>query len=250
MASASPRALGDGQVAGVGAGAGDDVARQLGAGLGHADGVEPREQRGQLLLGEPAEHEVLAVGDPHLGAELALDRGEGPELVGGDVAEAGVGVRPTRCPWRRPAPRWPRPSARRAWCRGSRPACPGPSGVGVTPVATPAGGVAVLLHDLGDAAGPGRRGEQELALLDDALAQLVDAHRVDEPLQAGPQLVVAVAVWSNTRRIASSVGSRSSRGRELLEGQRRVRVGAEAAGDEHPEPGLDGAVVEGAGWWR
>ena len=43
------------------------------------------------------------------------------------------------------------------------------------------------------------------------------------------------------------VGSRSSLGRELLEGQRRVRVGAEAAGDEHPEALLDGAVVERAG---
>ena len=32
-------------------------------------------------------------------------------------------------------------------------------------------------------------------------------------------------------------------GRELLERQRRVRVGAEAAGDEHPEAALDGAVV-------
>ena len=36
-------------------------------------------------------------------------------------------------------------------------------------------------------------------------------------------------------------------GRELLEGERRVRVGAEAAGDEHPEAGLAGAVVERAG---
>ena len=54
--------------------------------------------------------------------------------------------------------------------------------------------VAVLLDDGGDAARVrGRRG-QELALLEDALAQLVDAHGVDEPLQAGPQLVVAVAV--------------------------------------------------------
>ena len=39
-------------------------------------------------------------------------------------------------------------------------------------------------------------------------------------------------------------------GGELLERQRRVRVGAEAAGDEHPEARLDGAVVERAGWRR
>ena len=63
MASARPAGLGDGEVAGVGAGAGDDVAGQLGAGLGHADGLEPGVQRGQLLLGEAAEHEVLAVGE-------------------------------------------------------------------------------------------------------------------------------------------------------------------------------------------
>jgi hypothetical protein len=36
-------------------------------------------------------------------------------------------------------------------------------------------------------------------------------------------------------------------GGELLERQRGVRVGAEAAGDEHPEAGLGGAVVERAG---
>ena len=33
----------------------------------------------------------------------------------------------------------------------------------------------------------------------------------------------------------------------VLEGQGRVRVGAEAAGDEDPEAGLDGAVLERAG---
>ena len=54
--------------------------------------VEPLEQDGQLLLGEVAEHEVLAVGQAHLGAELALDRRERTELVGGDVAELGPGV--------------------------------------------------------------------------------------------------------------------------------------------------------------
>ena len=65
--------LRDREVAGVGAGAGDDVADELGAGFGHADGVEPGEQLGELLLGEPAQHEVLPVGDPDLGVEVALD---------------------------------------------------------------------------------------------------------------------------------------------------------------------------------
>ena len=70
MASARPRRLGDGEVAGVGARAGDDVAGELGAGLGHADGVEAlRRASGSWLLGEAAEDEVLAVGDAHLGAE-------------------------------------------------------------------------------------------------------------------------------------------------------------------------------------
>ena len=36
-------------------------------------------------------------------------------------------------------------------------------------------------------------------------------------------------------------------GRELLERLRRVRVGAEAAGDEHPEAGLERAVGQRAG---
>ena len=43
------------------------------------------------------------------------------------------------------------------------------------------------------------------------------------------------------------VGSRSSRGGELLERLGRVRVGAQAAGHEHPEPWLQGAVRERAG---
>ena len=38
--------------------------------------------------------------------------------------------------------------------------------------------------------------------------------------------------------------------RELLEGERGVGVGAEAAGDEHPEARLDRAVLGGAGGRR
>ena len=52
--------------------------------------------------------------------------------------------------------------------------------------------------------------------------------------------------WSCTRRIASMVGSRSSREVNSSSADRRVRVGAEAAGHEHAEPGLDGAVGQRA----
>src|SRR3546814_1211813 len=73
-------ALGDRQVAGVGAGAGDDVAGELGAGLGHPDLGQALEQHGQLALAEPPEGEVLPVRDPHVGTQLPLDRRQRPEL--------------------------------------------------------------------------------------------------------------------------------------------------------------------------
>ena len=111
----------------------------------------------------------------------------------------------------------------------------------------PAGASPSRLDHRGDAARVGGRRGQELALLDDPLAQLVDAHRVDEPLHAGAQLVVAVAVVVRTRSDRLDGGEQVLAGRELLERLRRVRVGAEAAGDEHPEAGLDGAVGARAG---
>ena len=52
--------------------------------------------------------------------------------------------------------------------------------------------------------------------------------------------------WSCTRRIASMVGEQVLARGELLERLRGVRVGAEPAGHEHPEAGLDGAVGERA----
>ena len=129
-----------------------------------------------------------------VGAELALDRGERPELVGRDVAERGVGdgrhgalggaahdvgLRPSartgRCalsatgvPWpiggRRRRRRRRRPARRRLLRRprGCRPATS----------TRPAGTCGVLEHPA---------------------LQLVEAERVDDPLHAGPQLVVAVA---------------------------------------------------------
>ena len=83
----------DREVAGVGTGARDDVAGELGAGFGHADRAQALVQVGELLLGEPAECEVLTVGDADLDAEVALDLREAAELVAGDVAEAGPRVR-------------------------------------------------------------------------------------------------------------------------------------------------------------
>ena len=71
--------------------------------------------------------------------------------------------------------------------------------------------------------------------------------RVDEPLHAGPQLVVAVAVVVEHPEDRLDGGQQVLAGGELLERERRVRVGAEAAGDEHPEAGLDGAVVAACG---
>ena len=87
--------------------------------------------------------------------------------------------------------------------------------------------------------GQSRAPRQELALLDDALAQLVDAHRVDEPLHAGADLVVAVAVVVERAQARLDRRQQVFAGGELLERLRRVRVGAETAGDEHLEAGFD-----------
>ena len=53
--------------------------------------------------------------------------------------------------------------------------------------------------------------------------------------------------FDHTRSDGLDGGQQVLAGGELLEGQRRVRVGAEAAGDEHPEAGLDGAVGQRGG---
>ena len=81
MSSARPPALGHGQVAGVGTGAGDDIPGQLGARLGHPDGLQAVVQLGELVGGEAPERQVLAVGHPHLKAEVLDDGRHGPELV-------------------------------------------------------------------------------------------------------------------------------------------------------------------------
>ena len=124
---------------------------------------------------------------------------------------------------------------------------PWPIGVGVTPRPRPAGASPCFWTVSGMPPGQVERGDEELALLEDAGLELVPAHRVDEPLHAGPELVVAVAVVREDPEDRLERGQQVLAGRELLEGERGVRVGAEAAGDEHAEAGLAGAVVERAG---
>ena len=236
--------LGDGQVAGVGAGAAHHVAGQLGSRRRHVDGLEPLVQAGQLVLLQAAEHEVLAVGDPHLDPELALDRRHLAELGGGDVTQAAPSVGRHRA------------LGRAAHHVGLVPA---PVAVGAAehhvhalPDRGQRGGggragrlVAVLLHVVGDAAGPRGGRQQQLALLEDAGAQLVDAHGVDQPLHAGPQLVVAVAVVVERAQDRLQGGQQLLAGRELLQRLGRVGVGAQATGHEDPEAGLHAAVGTG-----
>ena len=61
---------------------------------------------------------------------------------------------------------------------------------------------------------------------------LLPAEILDDPLEAGPQLVLAVAVLLEDAEDRLDGGQQLIAGRELLEGQRRVRVGPEAAGDQ------------------
>ncbi len=107
-----------------------------------------------------------------------------------------------------------------------------------------AGGlVAQLLDHEGHAAGPGGGGHQELALLEDLGLQFLPAHGVHQPLEPGPELVVAVPVVAEDPEDGLDGGHQLLPGRERLEGEGGVGVGAEATGDEDPEAGFDGAVV-------
>ena len=83
--------------------------------------------------------------------------------------------------------------------------------------------------------------------MEDAALDLVEAQLVDDPLHAGPELVVAVAGLLEHPDARLDGGQELLAGRELLERQRGVGVGAEAAGDEHAEPGLDLAGLVRAG---
>src|SRR5918997_1731162 len=243
---AEAAALGDGQVAGVGTRAGDDVADQLGAGLAHADGVEPLVKRRELLLGEAAEGDVLPVGEAHLEAHLALDGGEGPELGAGHVAQAGVGDGRHGALGRAAHDVGVVPPTEGVALgdlhghalahRGERDAL-GPAG----------GGVAGLGDLVGDAARPPGRPQQRGALLDPPPADFAPAGGNAEPLHAGAQLVVAVAVVVEDPEDRLEGGHEVFPRGELLECHRLRRVGAQTASHEDLEPGLDGAVLEGAG---
>ena len=59
-------------------------------------------------------------------------------------------------------------------------------------------------------------------------------------------LLSRLPAWSNTRRIASIVGSRSSRAVNSSSASAGMRVGAEPAGDVHAEAALDLAVRQRA----
>ena len=90
----------------------DDVARELGARLGHADLGEPVVEAAEVGLGEVAQREVLPVRDADVEVEVALDVGEATELLGRDVAEPGVRVSTLIVPGRCRARRSPLPTAR------------------------------------------------------------------------------------------------------------------------------------------
>ena len=217
----------------------DDVAGELGAGLGHADLGEPVVERraGRLRCrSRSAKFWRFVMRTSRLKSRWMS--ASAAELLGRDVAEAGVrhradralgdaahdvGFLPAVVRVGREQLHRDALDACRPWSRSASP---------------PAGASPCSLHLLGDAARPVARGAQELALLDDALAQLVDAHRVDEPLHAGADLVVAVAVVVERAQARFDRRQQVFAGGELLERLRRVRVGAETAGDEHLEAGL------------
>ena len=239
-------ALGHGQVAGVGARAGDHVAGQLGAGLGHAEVGEPAVQVGQLGLGEATEHQVLTVGDPHVGAEVAVDRGEAPELVGGDVAQLGVARRRETVPLgHADAPRWPTPTPVRVAAARSTERDGLPTGVGSSR-AMPAGASPCSATG-GDAARPGRRRRAGTGAPCTIRAAAPRRRAVSTShFMRARSLLSRLPKWSKDAQDGLDGRQQLLAGGELLEGLRGVRVGAESAGEEHPEAGLDGAVRAGA----
>ena len=165
--------LRDREVARVGARARHDVACELGAGLGHADVVQAVVQRAEVGLVQVAQRQVLAVRDADVEGEVALDVGEGAELVGGDVAEPRVRDRADRAVGDAAHDVGFLPAvvrvAREELHRHER--RPDLGGLG----RAARGRVAGFEHGLGDAPRPVARAAQELALPEDALAQLVDA---------------------------------------------------------------------------
>ena len=113
--------------------------------------------------------------------------------AGGDVAEAGVGDGRDGALGDAAHDVGVVPGLVRVVAAERRPACPGRSGWACRGRGRRARRRASATVS-GMPPGQVERGDEELALLEDAGLQLVPAHRVDEPLHAGPQLVVAVAV--------------------------------------------------------
>ena len=63
-----------------------------------------------------------------------------------------------------------------------------------------------------------------------------------QPLHAGPELVVPVAVVIEHSQAGLDGGQQILAGCELLQGQRGMGSGSQATGHEHPESGLNPAV--------
>ena len=195
MARGQATALRDRQVAGVGAGTGHHVAGELGAGLGHAERLEA------------------------LGDELASWSSARPRstkfwrLVIRTSASSSRTDR-RRCPGTASAVTSPRrlqasgrhravgdaphdvgllPACRRRWCRVSDTGTPWPMAV-TGPVPRPAG-ASPRQHAPGRGCRPATMAEASRNFRDARMRslQLLEAELVDQPLHAGPQLVVAVA---------------------------------------------------------
>ena len=83
--------MGHRQVAGVGAGARHDISGEFCAGLFHTELCKPLKEGAQLVFGQLAQRQVLAVGDAYLCAKVPLDRRDCTELSGGEIPELRVG---------------------------------------------------------------------------------------------------------------------------------------------------------------
>ena len=82
--------LRDCNVAGVGARASNNIACKLCTWLGHANSDKSLIQNFKLFLGQCTEYHVLAVGQTHIGVQVALDLCKSPELICSDIAKCCV----------------------------------------------------------------------------------------------------------------------------------------------------------------
>ena len=247
MSSARPRLWVTARLQVSAPGAGHHVAGQLGAGLGHADRVQPAVQLGQLLGGEAPEGQVLAVGDPDAGTEVPQDGGQLPELGRRDVAEPGVGDGrhgalghadhdvggfPALVGVAR-ARAGASPGCPPGWAPGRQPRRPGASPSSSTTAGMPPG------QGWRRAAACARSGSRSRS---SSMPILSTTH-----LSRARSLLSRLPKWSKVRSTASIVASSCSRGVNSSRRLGRMRVGPQAAGDEHPEPRLGAPVRQGPG---